>query len=412
MKTLELPSHSNCVLTVASWQTISLCRPIQVLLPHLETLRWSTRPELLPYIRLFVHPGLSTAAIVVSVITPIPLDATSISSLRVCRYLEHLAIEMPGGTLAHVTLQLSESLPELPRLRSFTTSASLPDNIVRGLSQLCKLERLRCRKLELSKNVPTISPMFPSLRELSGTWHDLDDCTSFLEQVDSQILRGLFVTLQSVLEKSQLPRFLIVASDKGFSKSVTVLEIHLKFYAVHTTSFKLTQEVTELLITFCNLTELRIHGICRSDVCGFALDDESMECLAQALPHIRCLSLGSASRSTCGTPACRVSLNGLKSFAVHCPELLELATHVNALAVPTGIMQGFNQNSGPRCRLQNIRVGDSCVTGLATDQAAIALILLQLFPFLVNIYFSREGSGWMYIEANLKVFHRLDALEG
>lgn len=413
MKVLELKRRGQCVLSIAAWQTISLCRPPQLLLPNLKKIFWETQENILPYIHLFVHPGISIVHVTVVDIDHFsirssPLDVSALSSLQVAHALEKLFVGLNGGTLDYVAPALCDSLDDFPHLRSFTTTESLADGSVRRLSQLHHLEKLHCAVMELKKDVPLISPVFPSLQRLRGYWNHWEDLIHLLGRVESQVLRELDVVLASVLVTSQLHAFLAMATRKGFSKSVTRLKITPAGSSrTDLPAFNLTPQVMgSLLRTFCNLTELQMPYCCMGDSCGFALDDASMESIAQALPRIVHLSLSPGYPRICRSPSCKVTLKGLKAFAIHCPKLRSLTTHVNALLVPTGIMHGFDQSSQPRSVLKSLHVGDSCVTDSASEQAAIASMFCRLFPSLTLIYCS-EGSAWRTVEESLKACQRL-----
>lgn len=338
-----------------------------------------------------------------------PVDLSPLSSLQMAHSLEHLYV---GISAEHAIISplLCQIFQKSPRLKSFHTTRSLDDTFVRGISRNRNLEELRCGGfLELNKDATLISPSFPSLRELSAKWQNLDDFTYFLGQTDSTTFRSLSVSLQSSMEMGQLQNFLTTVNRKGFGASLSVLTIGNEYLPkvwpseTDLTAYKLSPDL--LLHTFCNLTELHIPHSCQVGDCGFVFDEFALDSLARAFPHIEELWLHDVNTSPC--ISCDVTLQALKAFAEHCPKLEVLAIHVNARTVPAGILHGFDPKE--RCPLKKLVLDGSPITESPNDQAAIAYVLYQLFPSLENMHYL---VGWENVEGYVESFRKLSQMKG
>lgn len=190
---------------------------------------------------------------------------------------------------------------------------------------------------------------------------------------------------------------------KGFSNSVT--HFSLNFNNPQPSERILFEirpsDVDFVLGAFFNLTELYLVGSCTGVACGFLLDDSSMESIARGLPRIRHLALNERWDGECALTSCRATLKGLVFFGMYCSELLELTTHVNAYAVPIGILQGFDPDPNKRCPLEDLHVVDCGLTRSTSKRAAISFLLLQIFPSLKRLSY-RHDSDWTEVEKNFK----------
>jgi hypothetical protein len=155
---------------------------------------------------------------------------------------------------------------------------------------------------------------------------------------------------------------------------------------------KYTTTVSTLspLLSFAELSELTIMVDTR-----FSLDDEDAQRMARAWPKLKQLELG-----YCGGGWERegktFTLQGLRAFATHCPDLEELGVSVNICSVEPVIEQDERPGrvggerkvddgvKDARCqKLRYLELGDSVYLG---EPERVARSLLDIFPKLSGVY--------------------------
>ena len=159
------------------------------------------------------------------------------------------------------------------------------------------------------------------------------------------------------------------------------------------------------LLSFRQLKSLEIKFLC-SNGCSSTIDDDMITNLAQAMPKLEILQLGDyPCRIATG-----VTVNGLMELAHRCPHLSELRIHfqaaslVDAVAVavarpPSG---GEHAVQGSDCALTDLEVGEIPIP--AGSGSSVSLVLLQIFPRLLNV--RHVDRGWGGVAKNIKTFRQ------
>ncbi|KAH9915676.1 uncharacterized protein B0H18DRAFT_1140933 [Fomitopsis serialis] len=132
--------------------------------------------------------------------------------------------------------------------------------------------------------------------------------------------------------------------------------------------------------SLCGLKHLQQLHLCLP--CAFEFDDGDMLKMALSWPDLRSLRLGWRAWVWARIS---ISLKGLASLALHCPNLqhLRLVFHTMSIA-----KQDFTHVSSS-CKLKTLQVGNS----LITDPHAVALFFERVFPNLVDVKANKDVWG-------------------
>ena len=160
------------------------------------------------------------------------------------------------------------------------------------------------------------------------------------------------------------------------------------------------------LLPFMQLKNLQIGFSCGNH-CSSTVDDDIVMDLAQAMPRLEILKLGDA---PCGTIR-GVTVRGLMALARDCRHLSELRIHFRASSLAeavddVGVLVPSDGGTVVRrndCVLTVLEVGEIPIS--PNSVLVVTMILLQIFPYLLNVKFI-EG-GWKDVAENIKLFQRI-----
>jgi hypothetical protein len=106
---------------------------------------------------------------------------------------------------------------------------------------------------------------------------------------------------------------------------------------------------------------------------GFQLDNTTVWDLARGFPELRRLSL-MTSNGVYYAP--RVTLDGLRAFAIHCPQLTLMRISFNATVIPPAV-----DSASPDVKLTALDVLNSRIS----SPSDVSRFLLGIFPILVTL---------------------------
>ncbi|KAJ7159597.1 hypothetical protein C8R46DRAFT_1286964 [Mycena filopes] len=284
------------------------------------------------------------------------------SIARRCSVLKQFSIYIVGGDTSGAALAISSFLRTVQTLEVLELNA--PGMVdwasVMAMANLPALQRLTLSSLPSSMPSPafTTIPRFMTLRALSVGSSDVIPATILLRMFTEQPLYSFEITIQRCVPADAMEP-LHVALGGAFSHSaLTVLSMDHVAADVPTIdrdTYVFGESCIRPLLYFSNLKIVTITA-----PFGFALYNSTMLELAKAWPKIEKLALRSFARHQ--RP--NVTLECLDAFARHCPRC--------------------------QARLAFFHVGFSDVS---SDSAPVSRFLRALFPSLVRIETSLDGSG-------------------
>ena len=342
-------------LNLLSMQTQTLG---QYVLPNLHSVDWGTQPwELMPFLRLFMNPGLASVHIEFPDETPHLYHPAAVSliptSNLTCLKLE--GVESGEGfldTLYNLLDRTSETL------RSVYSDGEVSVAVAEKLFQL---PYLRCLNVRLPRaRISPLAVAFPSLEKLTVFCQEVGSWIHVLQNIPNPALRKLRVTAMG-----ETP---------------------------------LTEAGIRPLLPLGRLTILELPS-CTAERCSNQLNDSIISELAMALPQLKSLSLGRASES-CGAATSNVTVASLVALSTNCVDLGFLQLHLNANDITTRrrTHELDHQAYNFTCKLREFSVSSQPLPSDHNDILLITFTILHIFPHLEFIS-SREGSweavGWV-----------------
>jgi hypothetical protein len=390
---LDLPSSD--VLTVL------FCAINEPLFPNLKSLDlWSRIGEVISFIPSFLSPTTTTVSIrftgynnppnaaIASMITTLP---------TLCPNLQKIGLYiLPRDPIIAAAVSKFLLTANRDTLRHFHVDSPLTEEthqVVCKLPNLCELSVV----VEGSTSLPTM--VLPNLTKIHVKY---DHNRNWL-----QGFRGAtFGKLNSVTFDAQSPSarigdFLEEFQSATLTTSARSTLSEFRFYTSHSWNPNYSS-----LLGFKQLIKLEIEFSCR-DSCSSRVDDDVIINLAQAMPVLEVLRLGEA---PCGDFT-GVTFKGLVALACRCPQLSELRIHFRAdslvKATTSGEPPPLSEHAAaiPRtnCALTVLHVGETPIPEGST--LAVAIILLQVFPHLLNIEF--DDPDWLVVEETIELFKRI-----
>lgn len=161
------------------------------------------------------------------------------------------------------------------------------------------------------------------------------------------------------------------------------------------------------LLVFKRLTTLEIDFSCRNG-CSSGVNDDTVVCLAHAMPGLEILRLGQA---PCSNPT-GVALRGLVALARLCPQLSKLCVHLyvrKLVEMTTGTLPQFaceHTDAVPRtdCALKVLQVGQTLIS--SQSSSAVALTLVHLFPRICDIRYTNQQ--WRRVVETVGLFKKVN----
>jgi hypothetical protein len=397
MQMFRGPGDTN-FLTSEVFEALQFGAIDELLFPNMKSLElWSTVVEFIPFISSFLSSRTTTIYIEFSEYSdfpdaPVTSMVTAIPAL--CPNLQKITLRsIPRDPL--IVAAFSEFLLTTSRdtLRHICVDSPLTEEarqVVFNLPNLCWLWVV----IEGFTPLPTM--VLPNLTRIDIEY---DHNRGWLQGFRGATLEKLnSVTFRTTSGPGDfLEEFQSVALTSSIQNTLSTF----CFYTSHSWNPNYSY-----LLAFEQLTELKIEFSCH-DSCSSRVDDGVIIILTQAMPKLEILWLGEA---PCGTPT-GVTFNGLITLACRCPQLAELCIHFRANSLVEATTSGEPESPSkpatiiPRsnCVLTYLRVGKIPIP--EGSALAVALILLQVFPRILNIGY--RNPEWKKVEETIELFKRI-----
>ena len=365
---------ANIVLLELELQTFQLFSLSGPLCPNIQELDWSGRTSALPFLPLFIAPGIRSLSISVA-----PLDPGDVSDGELQdEALAEIIPRLDPSILVKLDISLSSGVQDRvsslvlrcgPALVSLTVSIPFSEQALLHVITLPNLRQLSVRN-QLPPNIPESTDILPSLEtlDLSGIPH-----SQWISFLNNRYTANEPTTPHSTLQT-------LVLHDWGGLGSSTVSQV----------------------LTFTNLKTLNIRESCvvpDDGPCAFNLADRDITHLAVALPHLTYLHLGQV---RCKRTVCKITFRSFLSLSARCSELSHLATHISTKTIVQDVetllgtedpeMRALLQSG--RCRLESLDVGSTPLSlPSRSDLELVAKVFSYVFPMLERIFVRREPRG-------------------
>ncbi|KAJ7183813.1 hypothetical protein C8R46DRAFT_1344517 [Mycena filopes] len=363
------------VLGILPALNVSLPQP---LFTNLRKLTWGiVNPNGFPYIRLFITPTLESLSFELNshpAASLLPTLATQ------CHKLTKLSIMSTGYE--------SPGISELVVGLRNPSKISVPSLNWDALEQLSRCQTLKFLNLDALPPI-SLSPLrsgtarFPALHALRFGGPDILPATftHFLNLYRAIPLATFSVYFYDLVTAAEMHDIFVAISAGVVHDSLKDLTIGNECrdfidIAPEPTTHLIPHRELRLLQSFTNLTRLSI-----ASPIGFMLDDAALDDLLPAWPHLTSFNL-----TACfPTHQPSTTLEGLRSFARHCPRLTYLSIAFDARVVP--VLDLRNQALVRQYDLVTLNIEHSPVTAPAL---AVARFISALFPRLKTIVTVRE----------------------
>ena len=366
-------------------------------LPKLKTFECEEITEaFIPSIPLFLSP--TTTEITIDFVEDIPIMvvASTIARLpQLCPDLESITIDdLPRHPI--VTEAVSEMLLACNRdtLQKFYVDSPLTK---KAREVVCRLPRLS--NLWVVIQGPTSLPTV-ALSNLTSIDVEYDDDLNWLQGFRGATLEKLdSVSFRS--ESNRIGDFIGAFERVALTTSCQSALSEFGFY----TSRSWNPNYSSLL-SFNQLKEVEIQFSCKGG-CSSKVDDDTIMSMARAMPKLEVLRLGD---TPCKTPI-GITANGLIGLARLCPHLSKLCVHFQATSLVKAATcatiqfpsDGNPVNRREDCALTDLEVGRIHIP--VQSGLAVALILLQIFPRILNIKYTDQG--WKTVAEIVNDFGRI-----
>ncbi|KAJ7141711.1 hypothetical protein C8R43DRAFT_1071604 [Mycena crocata] len=353
--------------------TLGLCLPTDHLFPNIDTLHWDDLRSRFPLIRLVLGPRITSLEI------GFCCDSASIPYFSL---IPTLARKFPGLIVA--------CIPSAPSIVSFPVPHSKlresTSQFLRGLEHVQTvrvvdldqpaIEHLACLPTLIDLTVSdmgsfslspqlTNTPLFLYLTSLNVSTTSVDVATAFTEAVAYSPLTELHITLTGSISNADLLTVYTIVSDSFLHSPLHQLQI-----GAEQLTDGVPGTVLEPLLSLTALKTLWLHA-----GRGFDLDDALVTDMARAWPQMTHLTFFGFDTDIFP----RVTLEGLRAFAEHCPDLQWVEIPVHALEVPA-------PHTSPATRIVQRNLTRWSVGFSPIENAAsVARFLSGIFPNLVSI---------------------------
>jgi hypothetical protein len=312
-----------------------------------------------------------------------------------CPNLEHVTVNAIERDPV-ITDAVSEMLLACNRdfLRTFKVDSALTEEAREVVYRLPKLSDL-WTVLEGDTLLPPVA--LPNLTQIDVEYDGgLDWLQGFrgarLEKLESVSFRS-----ESEHVGDPLRAFASVALTTSARDTLT----EFKFYTIRSWNPNYTS-----LLPFKKLKELTIEFTC-DDGCASTVDDDLITSLAQEMPNLEILQLGS---TPCGAST-GATVHGLIILASRCLHLSTLRIHFRGDTLVDAAMSAAETTPPtdkpvvPRvdCALTHLEVG--CIPITVLDETRVTLMLLQIFPRICNVDYLNPK--WGRVVGNIRDFRRI-----
>ena len=368
---------SEPIIRNNAFNQLSLAFPTDLVCPGLQKLKWLSSHRSLPSLRHFLSPTLAeitifTTPLVYPLRTPLPaipvLPGSYLRSLQLTFYPAH--DEAFGNSASITILQCGVFLERLE------TSAQLSKAAISHLLGLRNLRTLRIRSdLPSDIAIPSFT-IFPLLETLV---------------LDNGVGRKWLFFLVAAQDKNTIDGG-SGTSEAGMTTSLTKLCCQGRITVDST--------FVSSLCIFRRLTHIFVESSCSMEGgCTFLLTDEDVTKLADALPNIKSLRLG----SPCIANRCQTTPFSLLTLSTRCLKLRSLEIHFNTTNIGHVLGQLFKapqyqtMRSLPRCPLRYLAVANTPIS--SRDLPAVVIYLSGIFHGLQGF----RGRHRKWIEASREV---------
>lgn len=346
-------------------------------LPRLESFKCCIATEaLIPFIPIFLSPQ----TVKIDVEFPKRSPAVAVASIiimfpKLCPNLESIAINHPFKDSAIIDAA-SEMLLACNRdsLKILNVKCPLTEEAREVVYQLPKLSDL----WTVIKGHTLLPPVaLPNLTKILVRFDHLD----WLQGLRGAALEKLESAIFQYDESKQIGDFLGELERVSLMASA---QNTLSEFIFHTPGS--WNPNYSFLLSFKQLRRLEIVGACDGG-CSSRVDDDVIKALAQAMPKLEILRLGSA---PCGAPA-GATVHGLIALASRCLHLSELRIHfqgnslADAVTSVTARPLFYGEPVAPReeCALTVLEVGSIPLPLQSAE--GVTVLLLQIFPRITKV---------------------------
>lgn len=368
-------------------------------LPRLKTFECMDATEAFtPFIPLFLSPKTARISIKFAKGTPMLVIGSMIKRLSpLCPDLAFITLNsLPRDSV--VTEAVSEMLLACNRdtLKSFCVDSPLTEEAREVVYRLPRLYNLWV-VIQGPTSLPTVA--LPNLTTIDVEYNDGLSWLQAFHGAKFEKLKTAAFHSKSV----HVGDFLGAFESAALSMSAQNTLSRFLFY----TSRPWIPNYSSLL-SFHQLKEIEIQFSCGGG-CSSRIDDDIIISLARAMPKLEILRLGTA---PCATST-GVTVNGLIGLARLCPRLSKLLIHFRAASfveASTSAATLSDPSDSELVRQEHCALTDLEVGGIpipAQLGLTVALVLLQIFPRIVNIgYINPE---WRSIAGTIKNFRQIRA---
>ncbi|KAJ7674020.1 hypothetical protein DFH06DRAFT_1081835 [Mycena polygramma] len=371
-------------------QALSVSLPGDYLFPNLKSLTWWPQEPYIDagsdfhHIRLFLSPHvrqLTMGGIV---------TATDLS------ILSNLAVRRPA--LTHVTLSPQHHSSSSDNPNPWDSATPVISSFVRGLTQLVSLDVPSLDDMALAHlaQLPGLTTLVVQSDERVSSSFQLPHCIPWPQPGYFPVLDSLTVPTMAYAT-AFLTKFpgcsladLIISSTQSTKDDARQLYSALANHCSHSPlqdihvvddydnpiidedhAYSVGGDIIEPIFSFVNITSVSL-----SHPAGFDLDNTIISRMARAWPRIEFLALEAGGTRHVRS---RVTLEGLYSFAKHCPKLFILEMSFDATVVPR-----IRINGKKRAKQQSLGLLQVALSPLSrpTD---VATFLAVIFPHLSRI---------------------------
>ncbi|KAJ7728875.1 hypothetical protein B0H16DRAFT_1697316 [Mycena metata] len=338
------------------------CLPTDCVFPNLLGLRWYPEHEApFPSIQLFLTSTIMSTD--VALIPPSCVEVVLSALSARCPPLKKVEIELDGNAFQDMEDTSRPYFSTFVRQLLVIEDLNMLIPDAASLQHVGRLETLR--DLYLPVLPPHVLPrtielplLFVDLSRLIIGKLDIESATNLLRRCSSDTVTGAFF-----LALTQCRRSHTSLRSLGI-RNLADDEPHLDQQR-----FRLRSHRIEHLFCFGNLTELEIQS-----PCGFELDDDVCREMARAWPHAERLTF----EEHYIPRAWPVTLEALRSFAQHCPNLNRLRITLEARTIP----RSPPSSGSAQMRLENLHLGRSIISLYLEEMAKF---VGSLFPNLIYL---------------------------
>ena len=370
------------------------------LLPNLHSISWCDSWDLLPFLRLFLNPGLVDVDIEFPDTEPHIYRHATISMIPT-RNLTELRIHSVWGNnppdvdTLHYLLCMNALYNLLEQASKTLRSAYLDGELsITVIKKLLQLPNLRLLKAGLPRtHIPLPAVVLPSLEELIVSYGETSSLLHILRNILNPTLREL-----KVFSRDPSPACL---QTLGISLLEANIEQTLSSLDCHGNGIPLTEAGLHPFLSFGRLTKLDLLFPCTGEGCSFQLNDSIISKLAVALPRLTHLGLGGA---PCEAATSDVTIASLVVLSINCVDLDFLRLHFNANGIISHDVHTNSQTHKFTCKLRTLVVGSRPLPSNHDDILLLTFTILHIFPHLANVVC--EGQGWSRVERTIQLFQK------